>query len=307
MDMRTLGAGGPGVSRMGLGLAALGRPSYMVLGHAEDFAGARDVESMRRRAHEVIHAAYAGGARYFDVARSYGRGEEFLQGAALPADAVIGSKWGYTYTADWRPDATVHEVKEHSLRAFERQWGETRAVLGGRVALYQIHSATLETGVLDDLALHRAMAKLKEEGVRIGLTVTGARQSEILRKAFSVRVDGEPLFQSVQATWNLFERSAGAALSEAHDRGWAVIIKEPLANGRLTPRGGFPDEAVALAAVLRNPWVDVVLSGAATVDQLRSNLRAFDVSEAAVEDALVRTRPHAPEAYWSERATLAWT
>ena len=66
------------VSRIGLGLAALGRPGYINLGHAADLAGETDVDALRGRAHEVLDAALAAGVRYFDAARSYGRAEEFL-------------------------------------------------------------------------------------------------------------------------------------------------------------------------------------------------------------------------------------
>ena len=93
-----------------------------------------------------------------------------------------------------------------------------------------------------------------------------------------------------------------------------MIVKEALANGRLTARGGIeplnaaaqdagatPD-ALALAAVLAQPWVDVVLSGAATVDQLRSNLAASMLEPGLDLDALVES----PERYWAERAELPW-
>ncbi len=46
--------------------------------------------------------------RYFDAARSYGRAEEFLGswlgglGREQLDRAVVGSKWGYYYTADWQ-------------------------------------------------------------------------------------------------------------------------------------------------------------------------------------------------------------
>ena len=75
--MRTLGATGLPVSPLGLGLAALGRPGYINLGHHGD-VGDTDVDAMERHAHEVLDAAYEGGVRYFDAARSYGRGEAFL-------------------------------------------------------------------------------------------------------------------------------------------------------------------------------------------------------------------------------------
>lgn len=323
MQMTSLGRGGPLVSRLGLGLAALGRPGYMTVGHDRDFADGRSVEAMRAQALRVLDEAYALGVRYFDAARSYGLAEAFLEAWGPRADAVVGSKWGYTYTAEWKTDAAVHEVKDHSLAAFKRQWAETRGVLGTRVSLYQIHSATLETGVLENAAVLGALARLRAEGVRVGLSVTGPRQAEVVRKALAVRVDGVALFQSVQATWNLLERSVGEALAEAHDAGVGVIVKEALANGRLTERGGgvvkealangklterggVVDDVTALAAVLAQPWVDVVLSGAATVEQLRSNVRAAAAS-VQVGDVLERMKPMTPVDYWQERAQLAWT
>ena len=62
----------------GLGLAALGRPGYINLGHAADLHADYDVAAMEGRAHAVLDAAHAAGVRYFDAARSYGRAEEFL-------------------------------------------------------------------------------------------------------------------------------------------------------------------------------------------------------------------------------------
>jgi len=101
-------------------MAALGRPGYINLGHAEDLGSNYDMAAMERHAHEVLDAAWKAGVRYFDAARSYGDGERFLGSwlclrAISPQSVTVGSKWGYTYTADWRVDAEVHEVKEHSL------------------------------------------------------------------------------------------------------------------------------------------------------------------------------------------------
>jgi len=123
--MRTLGTTGLSVSPVGLGLAALGRPGYINLGHAGD-VGDTDVEAMERHAHRVLDAAYDGGVRYFDAARSYGRAEAFLaswlarRGLAR-SDVTVGSKWGYTYTAGWKVEAEHHEIKDHSLAALTRQ------------------------------------------------------------------------------------------------------------------------------------------------------------------------------------------
>jgi aryl-alcohol dehydrogenase-like predicted oxidoreductase len=316
--MRTLGATGPPVSPLGLGLAALGRPGYINLGHATD-VGDTAVEAMERHAHDVLDAAYAGGVRYFDAARSYGRAEAFLASwlgrrGLSRGDVTVGSKWGYTYTADWRVDVDEHEVKDLSVSTLRRQLGETRALIGEHLALYQIHSATLESGVLDDSEVREELARLREEGVRVGFTATGPRQAATIERA--LEAGG---FDAVQATWNLHERSATAALAAAHEAGLGVIVKEALANGRLTARGDAEDrllaaarergttpDALALAAVLAQPWVDVVLSGAATVETLRSNLGALDAEwDARAEEALAPLEEPAEE-YWERRSELAW-
>jgi aryl-alcohol dehydrogenase-like predicted oxidoreductase len=300
--------------RIGLGLAALGRPAYINLGHATDVGTDTAVATMERAAHAVLDAAYERGVRYFDAARSYGRAEAFLASwleRRRPEDAVVGSKWGYTYTADWRVDADVHEVKDLSIETLRRQLGETRELLGPWLKLYEIHSATIESGVLDDRAVLDELARLRATGVAIGITVTGPRQAETIERA--LQVGG---FDVVQATWNLLERSAGPALAAAHGAGLGVIVKEAVANGRLTARGdveplldaardaGTTPDALALAAALAQPWADVVLSGAATVAELESNLAAhalalpaLDRFESIVED---------PARYWKTRAALPW-
>ena len=300
----------------------------MNLCHAEDLQRDYDVAAMERRAHAVLDNAYALDVRHFDTARSYGRAEEFL-GSWLrlrEPDAVsVSSKWGYTYTADWRVEAEVHEVKDHSLETLERQWVETRANLGKDLDLLQIHSATLETGVLEDRRVIARLAGIRSEGVRIGLSVTGPSQGETLLRALDVSFDGAPLFDAVQATYNLLEPSVGPALRRARSSGWQVIIKEALANGRLSDRNGLSGDqaalrtlqgeaarlgttadALALAFVLAAPFVDVALSGAATEGQLQSNLKARSVFLDERAASALESLNQNPAAYWSTRAALPW-
>jgi aryl-alcohol dehydrogenase-like predicted oxidoreductase len=303
---------------MGLGLAALGRPGYITLGHDEDVGTDISVAAMERRAHEVLDSAYTAGIRYFDAARSYGRAEAFLASwldarGLEPGAVTVASKWGYTYTADWRPEAEQHEVKDLSAATLRRHLGETRALLDGHLSLYQIHSATLESGVLDDSEVLAELAELRGDGVEIGLSVTGPRQAETVERALELGA-----FDAVQATWNLLERSAAEALAAANDAGLRVVVKEALANGRLTHRGDarlLEDaarermttvDALALAAALAEPWAHVVLSGAATSEMLRSNLGALNAD--ADDDLRARLADLAEpaEAYWSRRASLPW-
>ncbi len=273
--------------RIGLGLAALGRPGYLNLGHGTDLGPDRSVDGLRRNAHAVLDAAYDAGVRAFDAARSYGRAEEFLGewlAARRPAGVTVSSKWGYVYTAVWRVDADPPEVKRHDVETLRRQLAETRENLGDWLALYQIHSATPDSGVLENDTVLAELAAVRSTGVRIGVSVSGTGQGETVERALRLN-----LFDAVQATWNLHERAAGPALAAAHHAGLIVYVKEALANGRLAGREPVPaldqaaavvgttPDALALAAVLAQPWADVVLSGAASAETLRSNLRALDV------------------------------
>ncbi len=324
MPVSRLSATGPEVSRVGLGLAALGRPAYITSGRGADLPD-RSVDGMRARTFAVLDAAYTAGVRYFDAARSYGRAEEFLAHWLTERDhpdAVAGSKWGYRYTGGWRLDTGVQEVKEHSLAMFTSQLGLTRQLLGDRLALYQVHSLTEDSGVLGNAALLAALAGLRRQGVLVGLSTSGPRQADTLRRAMEATVDGEPVFSVAQVTWNVLEPSAGPAAAEAAAAGWAVIVKEAMANGRLAPGGdvagprsplgrfartaGVGTDAVAIAAALAQPWATVVLSGAVTESQVRSNLSALDVDATGVDPAALGPREPA-ENYWAERAGRPWT
>lgn len=320
MQSVRLGRDGPEVSRIGLGMAALGRPAYITTGRDDDFGADRSEQAFRARSWEVLDAARAMGITYLDCARSYGSAEAFVAGwlrARQVTGVVVGSKWGYAYVGAWDPAAPVHEVKDHSLATFERQWEESAALLGERLRLYQVHSATLESGVLEDAGLHRALARRRDGGMLLGISTSGPAQAQTIRRALRLRVGGRPLFASVQATWNVLEPSVEPALREAADEGWAVLVKEAVANGRLTARGdaGAPGtplatraaasrttpDALAIAAALLRPWATVVLSGAATVDQLHSNLTALDVGELELPDL---SEP-ATE-YWERRSRRSW-
>lgn len=325
MKLHRLGSTPHQVSPIGLGLAALGRPGYINLGHANDLT-TYEIEAMDRHTQTMLSAAWDAGVRYFDAARSYGRAEAFLGRWLLdkPEGVVVGSKWGYTYTADWHVDAEVHEVKDHSFTNLEKQWQETRAQLGQRPNLYQIHSATLTTGVLDDKAVLGYLAELKVQGTAVGLSVSGMGQAQTIERALRLETNGAKLFDTVQATWNLLEPSARNALHLAHQEGLGVIVKEALANGRLTRRNRdatfaaklntlvqqaerlqTTPETVAFAAVIQQPWVDTVLSGAATEAQLHDNLAAQNV----IWDDEVATvlSGFAEPDYWDTRAALSWS
>jgi len=319
------------VTPLGIGLAALGRPGYITLNHRDDLPST-DRAAMQQHAYDVLDAAWDAGIRYFDVARSYGLGEKFLAAwiqsrHITPIELTVGSKWGYTYTADWQTEADQHEVKDHGLAALQRQWEESYALLGEHLGLYQIHSVTPDSPVLnDDAVLHELLRLKLEYNVSLGLSLSGPKQADVLLQALEIKYGDAPLFDSVQATWNLLEPSAAHALTAAHISGLVVIVKEALANGRLTPRAAVDEsfaanyvllqaqaerlettiDGLCIAAALDQNWAGVVLSGAATVQQLQSNAQALNVQwdeEAAA--ALSRIAEPAEE-YWRRRSKQSW-
>lgn len=89
--------------RMGLGMAALGRPGYINLDRASILgSGERDVDTMQRHANAVMDRLFSmGNTAWLDCARSYGLSEKFV-GEYLrsknvrPEEVYVSSKWGYS-------------------------------------------------------------------------------------------------------------------------------------------------------------------------------------------------------------------
>ncbi|MFJ4098106.1 aldo/keto reductase [Amycolatopsis japonica] len=306
--------------RIAVGLAALGRPAYINLGRAEALPPGREFEAMRAATYAVLDDAYGAGVRWIDVARSYGSSEEFLAGWLADrghADVTVSSKWGYRYVGEWKLDAPVHEVKEHTAARFAGQWAETVDLLGKAVSLYQVHSLTVDSPLFTDDRLIGALAELAAGGVPVGFSTSGPAQADAVRRAFELEVAGTPVFSAVQSTWNLLEPSVGPALAEAHAAGKRVLVKETVANGRLVveppsplariarEHGTGPD-AVAIAAVLAQDWRPVAVIGPSSTAQLRENLVAAKVKPTADELAELATLAEEPSAYWRHRSCLGW-
>ena len=187
--------------------------------------------------------------------------------------------------------------------------------------MYQIHSATFESGILEDVRAHEALHDCRERrGWAIGLSVTSPKQSEVLLAALSIKVNGRRLFDSVQCTYNLLEQRPALALQQAHDVGMDIIIKEGLANGRVlrhpavlkySERLGCQPDQLALACILAQPFRPRVLSGAVTPEQLTSNLLASEIADQLKNDQsllqeIMESCAMESDAYWNERSALPW-
>jgi aryl-alcohol dehydrogenase-like predicted oxidoreductase len=223
----------------------------------------------------------------------------------------------------WRSTMPLH-CFIHFLQNFLKQMKETSDLLGEYINLYQIHSATFESGILTDKRVHEALSNCRDQrGWTIGLSVSSPQQSAVLRQAMtlkSTRSPDKPLFDSVQCTFNLFEQRPREALLEAHSQGMDVIIKEGLANGRVlrhplvleyAKKLACQPDQLALGFILAQPFEPRVLSGAVTPEQLESNLKAIEVADKLREnpsllEEIANKCVVDSEEYWAERSALAW-
>ncbi len=314
------------MAKIGLGTAAIGRPLYINI--KEKYVSKPfDKEEFIREGEALLDFAYAQGIRILDTAPGYGLAEnlvlEWLKQRKI-SDVFVSSKWGYTYVADFSETAKEHEVKEHSLTKLNEQWKVTKELLPS-LTTYQIHSATLDTGVLKNTEVLKRLYELKKiYHVAIGITTTGHNQLEVMRLAMNVQVENEPLFDSFQVTYNVFDQRIAELVDIDFDR--KIIIKEALANGRVFPNvQRYPQyeahydlllelskkytvgvDAIALRFCMDSIKSDIVLSGASTQKQLAENLKAYDFVLTEEEIARIKMLKVDPEGYWSERKKLEW-
>jgi len=311
---------------IGLGTAALGRPHYINV-RQEDMRPF-DIEAFKLKGITVLEKAYQLGIRYFDTAPGYGLAEalvlEWLQ-TKNDNTIKIGTKWGYTYVADFNPNAKVHEVKEHSLSKLNEQWNVSKAFLP-YLSTYQIHSATLETGVLENEVILNQLAFLKEEyNIKIGITTTGVNQVEVIKKALDVLVQEKPLFDAFQVTYNILDQSFQNISNRLTNEGKSIVIKEALANGRLFRNKNYSHynelykfmetlaekyevgiDAIALNFCSTTMPKGIILSGASSELHLEDNIKTnlFKLTEEEINKLYAFNIDEA--IYWNERKALTW-
>ena len=312
--------------KLGLGTAALGRPQYINV--RTENCDNSNLSEFKKQSFNVLEEAYNLGIRYFDTAPGYGLAEELLlEWLQTKNDNSIevATKWGYTYTANFDANATVHEVKEHSLAKLKEQWTFSKQLLP-YLKVYQIHSATLETGVLENTQVLEHLAFLKKEhNLKIGLTTTGTNQVEVIRKALNILVDNESFFDVFQVTYNFLDQSLQEISEELINKNKSIVIKEALANGRVFKNENYPNynkmyttlenlakkhnvgvDAISLKYCEQTIPGSIVLSGASNSNQLKENLKINTFSLSNNEIEILNALKISPEAYWKERKQLTW-
>jgi aryl-alcohol dehydrogenase-like predicted oxidoreductase len=314
------------IKNIGLGTAAIGRPQYINLRQevSPDFSLAR----FKEQGVQVLNEAYKQGIRYFDTASGYGLAEQLLIDWIKDkkyTDIEIATKWGYTYIANFNPNAKIHEVKELSLNNLNKQWEQSKKLLP-YLKSYQIHSATIDSGVFENKKVLDRLGTLKTEyGLHIGLTTSGANQINIIKKALDIEIDGKALFNVFQVTYNIMDQSLYQIAKKLIAHNKRIVIKEALANGRIFPNTKYPHyaklyqtlqnlsvkykvgiDAIAIRLCMDSFQPYMVLSGALNKNQITQNLKAirFKLDEKEITD--LKQFSVTPDQYWNERKQLEW-
>lgn len=307
-------------TEIGLGLAALGRPEYINIRTNSNID--KSEEAFKQNTFEVLNFAYQNGIRYFDTAPSYGKGEAFLQewnDNNKQSNAVFGTKWGYTYIANWELGYQgKHEIKEHSINKLDEQWQVSKILLP-KLKIYQVHSATLESGILKNTeVLNRLYVIKQESGLKIGISTSGVNQKDIISEALKIEINNQPLFDSFQVTYNVLEQSTFSILKTLKQLNKTIIIKEALANGRvfiddysnhlqtISNRYNVGIDAIALRFVIDYLQPNYVLSGASNINQLDQNLKALSFKLTQKELNTLSDLKTNSNHYWNERSNLDW-
>ena len=314
-------------TKIGLGLAALGRPEYINI--RTDNSIDKSEEAFKENASDVLEFAYEHGIRYFDTAPSYGKGEQFLinwNSKNRYNDVSLSTKWGYTYVADWELGFSgAHEVKEHSVDKLKEQWQISKQLLPA-LKIYQVHSATFESGILEnEIVLNQLFELKKQTGLQIGITTSGIRQCEIIEAALKIKIEKEDLFDSYQVTYNILEQSTHDILRHLLELEKTVIIKEALANGRifknekishyqmlynaldsLAKKYHIGTDAVALRFIMDHLEPTYLLSGASNKEHLEQNIKAQNINLEKEELLMLKSFKIDSKKYWDERNQLEW-
>lgn len=311
---------------IGLGTAAIGRPQYINI--RQEATSPFFLEEFRNKAWQTLEEAFSAGIRYFDTAPNYGLAEQLLIDWCREKqdDSIeVATKWGYTYVANFDPQAQQHEVKDHSLSKLLEQWEHSQKLLP-YLSTYQIHSATFETRVLKNEAVIEKLAQIKSaHQLKIGITSTGTNQVEVIKKALEVHWEGQQLFDTFQATYNLLDQHLAEIRDLLLSQGKRIIIKEALANGRLFPNEQYPHynrlyrhlnsladkyntgvDAIALRFCMDSLNPFTVLSGAGQKEHIQANLQAENFKLEEEEIIALKAFAISPSSYWTERKKLIW-
>lgn len=283
---RTLGRTGLEVTEIGLGALELGR-NWRYWDQTGDQAHPDEQDAER-----LLNAALDMGCNFIDTAAAYSLSEERIGKAIAHRrdEYILATKCGEWFTEG---KGSIYDYSAEATRKFIDE--SLRKLQTDRIDLLQIHSGSVE--VVQKGETLSAMKEAQQAGkVRfIGLSCNADA-------AIAAMETGE--YDTIQVSYNvLYREMESRVFPIAQEKNIGVIIKDPLASGRIlanpeslpeNQREQFQaiqeklkalvpgDEAtptlaaLALRFVLSHPAVSTVIAGTRRVEHLQANLAVAD-------------------------------
>ncbi|MCI0630298.1 MAG: aldo/keto reductase [Phycisphaerales bacterium] len=194
------------------------------------------------------------GINYIDTAPAYGSSEERI-GRAIGhrnLEFMISTKVGETFdnnrsTYDFSANAIRRSVTQ-SLTRLKRD----------RLDIVFVHSDGSDLHILNNTDVVPTLQSLKAQGLISAIGFSG--------KTTNGAAAALDWADSIMIEYHVEDRSHEPVIAEAARRGVGVIVKKPLASGRLQPASAIP-------FILANPNVTSMIVGGLTLDHIRQNVR----------------------------------
>ncbi|WP_373599561.1 aldo/keto reductase [Paraclostridium bifermentans] len=208
----------------------------------------------------VIDELVKQGINFIDSARGYTISEEYI------GNAIYGKRDKFilaTKSMSRKYEDMINDV-EISLKNLKTEY----------IDLYQLHNVKINEydNIFNDNMAYNALLDCKKQGKikHIGIT---SHNVDVIKKAVH---SGK--FDTIQFPYNIVEDQADEIFKEANKKNIGVIVMKPLAGGAID------NAKLAIKYILSKEYVDVVIPGMDSAEQVIENVSALNDINLSQED-----------------------
>ncbi|MGL4796925.1 MAG: aldo/keto reductase [Paraclostridium sp.] len=195
----------------------------------------------------VIEELLNQGVNFIDSARGYTISEEYI------GNAIEGSRerWIIATKSMSRSYDDMMKDVDISLKNFKTEY----------IDLYQLHNVKINEfeNIFEKDMAYEALLECKRNGKIKHIGITSHSLDTIKEAVYSGK------FDTIQFPYNIVEDQADEIFREAHKRNIGVIVMKPLAGGAIT------DGKLAIKYILSKEYIDVVIPGMDSIEQVIEN------------------------------------
>ena len=211
---------------------------------------------------KVINELIDKNVNFIDTARAYTISEEYI-GNAIESKR---EKFFIATKSMARDYESMKQDIEISLKNLKTDY----------IDLYQIHNLKPEEykTIFDENKAYKALLEAKEEGKikYIGIT---SHSLETIEKSI-----GDEKFSTIQFPYNIIEDQADEVFKKANKKDIGIIVMKPLAGGAID------DAKLAIKYILSKDYIDVVIPGMESIEQVRENVSVLQDTNITKDDEL---------------------